>query len=305
MEWYQLEYFQTVAKLQHFTRAADVLSISQPALSRSIAKLENELGVPLFTRQGRSVQLNRYGKLFLTRVDRAMQNIAEGKEAIRGEIDPESGSVAISFLHTLGSHVIPELIGAFRQQYPAVDFQLFQNASELLYDQLEAGDVDLCLSSPPFERPHVTWEHLISEELYVIVPPGHTLAQQRRPAIHLKDIAAEPFINLKKGYGLRAIADRLCREAGFTPQVTFEGEEATTIVGLVAAGLGVSLMPDISDANKTKVYWLRVSEPRCRRMVGIAWAKQAYLSPAATRFRQFVIDYFREIQYNERDKGAD
>ncbi len=120
MEWNQLEYFQTVARVQHMTHASEILSISQPALSRSIARLEAELGVQLFERQGRSIILNSYGQLFLKRVNRIIKEFHEGKQELKDLLDPEYGMVSLGFLHTLGPEIIPNLIGAFRTHYPKV-----------------------------------------------------------------------------------------------------------------------------------------------------------------------------------------
>ncbi|WP_027416751.1 LysR family transcriptional regulator [Aneurinibacillus terranovensis] len=292
MEWQQLEYFQTVARLQHMTHAAESLSISQPALSRSIARLESELGVPLFERQGRSIVLNRYGRLFLKRVNRIVKELQEGKQEIRDLLDPEYGEVSLGFLHTLGTHLIPDLIGAFRTHYPKVSFQLNQNKSLSLLEQLEAGEIDLCLVTPLETRLQIKWAKLWSEEVFIIVPAGHPIAGCE--SILLEELADEPFIFLKKGYGFRKITDRLCEEAGINPRVTFEGEEVHTIAGLVAAGLGIAFIPDIKELNWSKISRIRVEWPKCERVIGMAWVEGRYLSPAAKQFRQFVVDYFKE-----------
>ncbi len=115
MEWNQLQYFQVMARLQHFTRAAETLLISQPALSRSISRLEEELGVTLFDRQGHTVTLNRYGQVFLNRVNCAMQEISEGIKEIQHLVDPSKGSVSLGFVHSQGSNLVPDLLGLFRK----------------------------------------------------------------------------------------------------------------------------------------------------------------------------------------------
>ncbi|MBX6396401.1 MAG: LysR family transcriptional regulator, partial [Alicyclobacillaceae bacterium] len=205
MEWQQLEYFRTVARLEHFTRAAECLSVSQPALSRSIARLEEELGVPLFERVGRSVRLTRYGQLFLKRVERAMREIAEARREIEELQDPDRGEVRLGFLPTLGIHLVPELIGAFHRRYPKVTFYLVQHAADRIFQQMEAGEIDLCLLSPPVRRPGIGWVDLKTEELFVIVRPDHPLAARDR--VDLRELAGEPFISLKRGYGMRTITE--------------------------------------------------------------------------------------------------
>lgn len=291
LEWQQLEYFQTVARVQHMTRAAEILSISQPALSRSIARLEAELGVPLFERQGRSIILNRYGRLFLKRVNRIIKEFNEGKQELKDLLDPGYGVVSLGFLHTLGPEVIPNLIGAFRTRYPKVKFQLNQNNSYSLIKQIELGEFDLCLITPPETKLEIQWVKLWSEELFVIVPAGHPL--ENRESIMLTELADESFIFVKKGNALRQITDQVCQEAEIDPKIVFEGEELHTIAGLVASGLGVSLIPDIKDLDPNKIARIRVRWPKCERAIGIAWVEERYLSPSVKQFKDFVIDYFK------------
>ncbi|MFD0698763.1 LysR substrate-binding domain-containing protein [Paenibacillus sp. GCM10027628] len=293
MEWQELEYFQTVARMEHMTRAAKLLCVSQSALSRSISRLEKELGVPLFDRQGRTITLNRYGQLFLNRVHRIMKEYEEGKHEIEDLLDEEAGEVALGFLHTLGSHHIPDLIAAFRRESPKIRFQLNQNSTASLLQQMREGTIDLCLLSSPNDEGNsdIEWTQLWSEELFLFVQKQHRLAD-RGSVVSLQEIADEPMISFKSGYGLRNIIDTLCNEAGFTPKIAFEGEEVHTVAGLVAAGLGVALIPDVKGLGGNDVVKLSVSSQECRRNIGVVWVKERYLSPPAKRFIQFVKNYF-------------
>ena len=290
MEWQQLEYFYKVANLQHMTLAAEALKLSQPALSRSISRLENELGVPLFDRQGRSIVLNRYGKRFLIHVNRILQEYEDAGREIQDMINPESGEVSLGFLHTLGASHIPDLIKSFGKKYPDIRFQLHQNSTHILIKQLMAGEIDLCMSSPAYEILQLQWTDLWNEELYMVVPAGHALAGSG--SIELKQVADERVISFKKGYGVRKITEKLFREAGIKPEITFEGEEVRTIIGLVASGLGVALIPDTKGIDPNEISMLHVTWPRCRRTIGIAGVNGRYIPPAAEKFRQFVVEYF-------------
>jgi DNA-binding transcriptional LysR family regulator len=294
MEWQQLEYFQTLACIQHVTRAAEALSLSQPALSRSIARLEEELGVPLFDRQGRTITLNRYGRLFLKRVDRMLMEFNQGKQELQDLVNPDYGEVALGFLHTLSTSLIPDLIGAFRVQFPTIRFQLSQNHSYSLLEKLNAGELDICLIAEPTEtKIPIQWTPLWSEEIFVTLPLGHPLASAE--SIILDQIADESFIFMKKGYALRDTTDRLFQKKGISPKVTFEGEEVATAAALVAAGLGVSLLPD-TGLDKSKIVQIRLREPKCQRVIGLALIEGRYLSPVASRFKQFVMDHFRRME---------
>ncbi|UUZ97482.1 hypothetical protein LJK87_28895 [Paenibacillus sp. P25] len=191
----------------------------------------------------------------------------------------------------MGSHLIPDLIASFRVRYPKVRFQLNQSNTTSLLQQLGEGTTDLCLCSVPGDAPFpLEWRQLWSEELFVFVPTHHRLVD--RPSVSLAEIADEPMISFKTGYGPRTIIDRLCAEAGFTPRIAFEGEEIHTVAGLAAAGFGVALIPEVKGLGGYHLAKLSVSFPECRRIIGVAWVKERYLSPSAKRFLQFVMEYF-------------
>lgn len=294
MDLQQFEYFQTLAKTQHVTRSAEALSISQSALSRSIARLEDDIGVPLFDRQGRSIRLNQYGQIFLKRVENIMKEFYEGKQEIQDLLEPESGTISLGFLHTLSTNLIPDLISCFRISYPKINFQLGQGPSHVLLEQLKSGEMDLCLIAPNEVIHPIHWEKLWSEELFVTVPKNHKFAD--RKSIRIEQLANEPFIHLKKGYSLRITVEQLFQEAGLTPNVTFEGEEADTAAGLVAAGLGISLLPDLKGIDKSKLVQISVSWPKSQRTIGIAWVEGRYISPATQQFKSFVLEKFNQMK---------
>ncbi len=295
MDLAQLKYFQMVARLEHFTRAAEELYISQPSLSRAIARLEEELGAPLFDREGRQVRLNRLGRTFLRRVDRVFVEIEEGKREMQDLIGPEHGLVALAFLHTVGAQLLPEMLRAFREQHPHVTFQLSQNSTSFMLNQLEAGEIDMCIATPVPGHEGLGWAELMKEELFLAVPPGHRLAEYE--SVDLAEAAEEDFICLKSGYGMRSISDDLCHQAGFSPKVAFEGEELATVRGLVAAGLGVALVPTlgwqgVSDPMPVRIH---IRKPISERTISLAWVENRYLPAAAGLFRQFVMKYFRDM----------
>ncbi|MFT8870882.1 MAG: LysR family transcriptional regulator [Sporolactobacillus sp.] len=292
MEWQQIEYFQVVARLQHMTKAAEELSISQPALSRSIARLEEELGVSLFERQGRSIILNQYGRLLLKHVNHILKEIGEAKRELKMLMDPEYGEVSLGFLHTLGVNVIPDILCAFRKLHPRTKIKLYQNNNTSLLHQLETGEIDLCLVHHGYSDPHILWEKLWEEELFLMVPANHPLA--KRNSIMLKEIAREPIVSMKTGYELRKLADMLCRKAEFTPTIAFESEDVTTLVALVASGLGVALLPDQKDIDEDKVRKLHISWPACRRQIGLSWYEDRYLSPAVRQFMAFIFKRYHQ-----------
>jgi DNA-binding transcriptional LysR family regulator len=286
MDQQQLEYFQVVGRLQNVSRAAERLAMTQPALSRSIDRLERELGVALLERVGRGVRLTRHGEAFLPHAERALAALADG----RRELDDLSGTaarrVSLGFLHTLGPEYVPELIRAFKLEHPEIRFDFSQNGTGVLDRQLEGGELDLCLTSGPRPNPLVAWARLLEEDVFLIVPAGHRLANAG--AVRLGEVADEPFVAFKTGLAMRELSDELCRQAGFAPQITFESEEPITVGGFVAAGLGVGLIPSVAPATPGVVR-LHITEPLARRSVGIAWRSDRYLTTAARALRDFAI----------------
>src|ERR1051325_2550432 len=138
-DWHLLESFRVAGRLQHVTRAAEQLGTSQPALSRALARLQADMGVPLFERAGRSLRLTRYGETFLARGERALSEIAEGRRELAALIEPERGVVALGFLRTLGAKFIPELVRRFNVAHPQVRFNFVQNNSAAIEEQIERG----------------------------------------------------------------------------------------------------------------------------------------------------------------------
>lgn len=292
MEFLQLKYFQTVARLEHMTKAAEELRIAQPSLSKTIARLEEELGVPLFDRQGRKIKLNSFGKVFLERVQRAFHELSEGKREIKdlAGISQTSITLAVSI-----PRILPDLLGSFLSQYPHVRFQQFLESTSSMKRRIEDLEIDFCISSVPIEGPEIVWEPLMTEEIFLIVPPGHRLAG--RDTIFLHEVKEESFISMNSGYGFRNLTDEFCREAGFKPFIAFEGDEPGVIGDLVRQGLGIAFVPALSLLWNSDSWSkrLRIIEPKCRRTIGIGWSKRRYLTLAAQQFRQFVIQYFSNI----------
>ncbi|MFB7662400.1 LysR family transcriptional regulator [Kitasatospora sp. NPDC056138] len=281
----QLAQFAAVARLEHVTQAAQLLGMPQPTLSRAVARLEAELGLDLLARQGRTVRLTRAGRLLLGSVERALSELERGVEQARAETDPVTGRVAFGFLHTMGTDAVPALLRGFRVEHPQVRFQLVQDYVAAMLERLRAGELDLCLVAPLPNAPDLTACPLDEQRLYLVVPSDHRLAGRRR--IRLAEVADEPFVAVEEGYGLRSITDAFCAEAGFSPRIAFEGEEAETLRGLVAAGLGVALLPP-GLVPRPGVVELEVTAPRTRRAIGLAWVTGRPLTPPVAAFLDFV-----------------
>ncbi|MCI6159291.1 MAG: LysR substrate-binding domain-containing protein [Selenomonadaceae bacterium] len=292
MELAQLQYFQTMARVGHFTKAADECAVSHSALSRAIGKLEHELGVKLFTRHARHAELTAEGVHFLHHVDRALSELNTAKAEIMEEGKQKDEVFHLSFFHSFGSYLLPMLLAEFHAEYPQIRIKLHQHSSRLIMQQIEAGDTDLALCSTMATEEHIAWVYLWSEELFAAVPKDHPLAS--RKSITLRDLEPEPLITMKPHYSLRELVNQCFALADCHPKIIFEGSDVNTLASLVAAKLGVSIIPNIPGIEHLGIVYLPISFPICKRPVGIAWNTAKQLSPAALKFQQFVIHHFEK-----------
>ncbi|MET0134969.1 MAG: LysR substrate-binding domain-containing protein [Kibdelosporangium sp.] len=281
----QLRWFVTVAEGGTVTAAAQALHVSQPALSRGLARLERELGAPLFDRVGRVLRLNANGRAFLEGAKRALNSLDGVARTIGASADPTQGTVRLAFLHTLGTQFVPKLLRGFRDRHPRVDFLLRQGGTARNEQNLLDGEVDLVLATQTSGQPGIEWRPLLDEPLALVVPADHGLAHQA--SARLAEVCDEPFVTFSHGFGLRPITEELCRQAGFTPRITFEGEDPTMLRGLVGAGCGVSLLAP-APGPLADIVELPVSEPRCARTIGVAWCPGHYAPAVVEAFRDYV-----------------
>ena len=286
----ELRWFVTVAERGRVTQAASELHISQPALSRALDRLQRELGVRLFDRSGRTLRLNRYGARYLGHVRRALAELDSGQRALEEMVGGEHGLVSLGFAPTLSTWLVPRLVSAFRSERPGPRFQLHQDAVGPLVDALRDGSVDLLISPRPGDSA-LHWEELGRERLQLVVPARHRLASRKR--VRLAEAAGERFVMLKHAFDFRDLVEALCREAGFEPESGFEAEDIASARALVAAGLGVAVVPPLhgggAELARGGVH-LELSDPDAVRAVGIVWDDRRYRSPVTELFREFVLE---------------
>lgn len=286
MDLDQLFYFQIVSKHQSFTKASEELNLSQPALSRSILRLEEEIGVPLFERKSRGVVLNQYGKVFLKYTNQVLSEVKEAKQKIHDMVDPNHGIISLGFIQTLGSSFVPDLISGFQNIFPNIQFHLSQNISSKILKDIEATNIDIGFCSPQDPHENLCSIPVLTEELFLIVPSTHRLAGKER--VNLSEVADDPFILFKPQTALHDLIENLCNEAGFYPRKVFEGYEERTVSDLVGANLGVAIVPHIPNLDEGKISMIRVQSPKCFRVIQMVWRINGYMSPAVSNFKEFV-----------------
>ncbi|MEV5239543.1 LysR substrate-binding domain-containing protein [Streptomyces cinnamoneus] len=288
MDLLSLRYFQAVARHQHISRAAEELRVAQPSVSRTIIRLESELGIPLFDRRGRRIRLNEHGAAFLRRVERALAELDDARREMTDAAGDGPGRVAVA------AETLPQLAGvltAFRAHRPGVGVRLFQAPVDAMRRHLRRAEVDFALASQPLAGPELRSVELLREEVLLAVPHGHPLAGRER--VTVAELAGEEFVSTRTGHWQHALLERLFAAEGLTPRVVCEGDEAAATPELIGAGLGIGLMPEVARrtlGERSPVAWLRLDAADCHRTLTLVWRRDAYLSPAALDFRRLAVE---------------
>jgi DNA-binding transcriptional LysR family regulator len=246
MELRHLRYFIAVAEELHFGRAAEVLGISQPPLSQQIQALEQELGARLFDRTNRRVELSEAGRLFLQEARLVLAQVDKAADVARRAQLGELGELKIGFTSSAPfNSTIPQAIFAFRQAFPAVHLNLREMSSKTVADGLMDESIEVGLMRPLALPEALSVVELMHEPLVAVLSAKHPLASGSEEGMYLSELALEPFVFFPRSYGSGLYAQllTLARQAGFSPHFAQEAGEAMTIIGLVAAGLGVSVLP--------------------------------------------------------------
>ncbi|HEY4389857.1 MAG TPA: LysR family transcriptional regulator [Paenibacillus sp.] len=289
MELRQIQYFIEVAKLEHVTEASYVLHVSQSAVSRQIFKLESELGVNLFIHEGRKVKLTPIGRLFLSHMEQLMKVIDNAQQEINEFLDPERGTVRIGFPSSLAAQMIPKVVSAFRDRYPAVHFQLQHGSYKELVESVIQGDMNLAIMGPvPQHEPMIKSEVLFQEKFVAMLPAKHRLAE--KSVIRLNELKDDYFVLFPEGFILREIVVNACSNLGFKPKVAFEGDDLDAIKGLVGAGMGLTILPEIAlnEHIASTIITLPVIEPVVTRDVGVIIPANRELPPTEKLFYEFL-----------------
>lgn len=290
MNLYHLRYFATLAKYEHYTKAAEILAITQPSLSYAISSLEDELGVKLFEKTGRNVVLTKYGKAFLEDVEEVLNrldsSVKDLKLAGKGE-----GGIDLAFLRTLGSDFVPKIIRKFMDanKYKKIEFNLYcdKSVTKDIIEGLKDKKYDLGFCSKISNETDIEYIPVAKQELVVIVPLDHPLAEKSE--VNLSDTLPYDHIIFKEGSGLRHIVDGLFETIGEYPKVSYEIEEDQVAAGFVANGFGICVAPNIPVLQSLDVKVLPLVSPAWQRNFYMAMLKNVYHPPVVEAFKEFVI----------------
>jgi DNA-binding transcriptional LysR family regulator len=285
----ELRWFVVLAETEHVTDAAAELNLSQPTLSRALARFEREAGTPLFDRVNRRLRLNAYGQIMVEHARRSLAEMRSATERIAALRDPDTGRVRLAFLHSLANWYVPEQLRRFRETAPAIGFELFQGPAHEITRRVLDGQADIAITAPRPEGSGYIWRRLYVDQLCLAVPRGHRLA--RRTRVRLSAAAGEPMIALAPQAGLRQLTDQLLTEDNVKPDVVFEATEIPSVEGLVGAGFGVAVVPIPRDGGTARIVHVPLSNAGAKRDVGLVWDRHRNLPPPAARFAEFICDH--------------
>ncbi|CQR47399.1 HTH-type transcriptional regulator GltC [Paraliobacillus sp. PM-2] len=295
METRQIQYFLEVAKREHMTEAAIHLHVAQSSVSRQIVNLENELGVDLFIREGRRVKLTPIGKVFFERMNHIKYLMDEAKREVNEHLNPEKGTVRIGYPTSMAAYTLPSNIYAFREQYPEAKFHMSNALHDDLIEGIIDGDFNLAMIAPMPDKASknkIDGTILFSEDIVALLPINHSLANKN--SIKLETLKEEPFLVLPEGLVFRDQVIQACNKVGFSPNIAFEGKDIDALKGLVSAGLGVALMPEMTLVDNTpqSTVVIPISDSTLTRTVGVIYPTQRSLLPTESLFYQFLVNTY-------------
>jgi DNA-binding transcriptional LysR family regulator len=279
----EIAHFRALAAEGHTALAAETLGVSQSTLSRSLARLEQEMGVELFDRRRGHLELNQYGEILLAHAVRAESELENARARIEALRDPSGGTVSLAYVSSFGGWLIPRVISEYRGLFPDIRFVLRGGTADTVLDALRDGAADLAFLSPDPRDPDIEWKPLTAERLVLGVPEGHPLAG--REAVTVADLEPYDLVALRTGSGLRHIADAYFAAHGVVMTPVIEATELSTLRALVRDGVGVALIPDTPAEPGIVAVPLR---DEARRVIGLARNRERSQSAAAEQFARFV-----------------
>ncbi|MEF9977399.1 MAG: DNA-binding transcriptional regulator OxyR [Thermomonas sp.] len=283
-----LKYLIALADLRHFGKAADACFVSQPTLSTQVRKLEEELGVTLVERAPRKVMLTPTGQDVVQRARRIVADVEQMREAARRSKDPESGSLRLGVFPTLAPYLLPHVVPQLRERFPQLELLLVEEKSDVLLQRLREGRLDAALLALPVHDEQLHAEFLFEEPFVLAAPQGHALAT--REHLDVQELATQKLLLLEDGHCLRDQALDVCRLSGAHEKSGFRATSLETLRQMVAAGVGVTLLPALSVhapiVQPAGIRLVNFSDPAPSRRIGLVWRK----SSAMDAFLQQLAD---------------
>lgn len=265
MEFHQLRYVCAIAETGSFSRAAERCQVAQPSLSQQVLKLEEDLGTKLFDRLGRSVRLTEAGRAFLPHARSILSQMETARSSVADKRADIRGSVAVGVIPTIAPYLMPRYTAAFAKKYPEAKLRIVEETTPVLVESLRNLSIDLAILALPLRHKDLELFPLRTEPLFAVLPKDHPRAAAE--SLALKDLRGESFVMLRDGHCFRDLSITACTHARITPNIAFESGQFSSLFGMVAAGVGVSLVPEMAIDRNTGCRYVRLSDPRATRTI--------------------------------------
>lgn len=288
MNLQQLEYFKVIAETKNFTVSSNILSVTQPALSKAISKLEKELDVKLFERDGRNIKITEFGNEFLKYAENALNEIDRGKDRLREMKSSEDRTISISSTYCIGSTFIPFLISSFFNTKIRLKFNINNQSPADMLKDINNKKIDFGFMAYHEEisrYPEIESVLVRKEEYVLIVPKNHSLANKEE--VWLKDLEDEYFIV----YNDKACDKKISYSEfiGYTPKISAEPTEAAVLSGLVAAGAGIAIIINTPILDTSRLSVIKIKDDIGYKNIYMAWNKNAYMNNAKKEFKEYAL----------------
>ena len=265
MEFNQLRYVCAIAETGSFSRAAEHCHVTQPSLSQQVLKLEEDLGAKLFDRLGRSVRLTEAGRAFLPHARAILHQIEAARTGVEGKRTDVRGSVSIGAIPTIAPYLMPRYTAVFAKKYPEAKLRIVEETTPVLVESLRNLSIDLAVLALPLRHKEFEMFPLRTEPIFAVLPQDHPRAGAK--SLSLKDLRGESFVMLRDGHCFRDLSIAACSRARVTPRIAFESGQFSSLLGMVAAGVGVSLVPAMAVDPNIPCRYVRLSDARVTRTI--------------------------------------
>jgi LysR family transcriptional regulator, hydrogen peroxide-inducible genes activator len=268
MELQQLRYLCAIADTGSFSRAAEHCHVAQPSLSQQISKLEDELGTRLFDRLGRSIRLTEAGRGFLPHARAVLHQTELARSEVDGRRRDARGTVTVGVIPTIAPYYMPKRIAAFARRYPDATLRIVEETTPVLVESLRSLAIDVAILSLPLRHRDFDVAPLLTERLYAALPPGHPRAAAA--SLSLRELRDDRFVLLRDSHCFRGIALDACSRARLDPRIAFESGQFSSLLGMVAAGVGVTLVPEMALDRAAGCRYVPIADTQATRTIAVA-----------------------------------
>jgi LysR family hydrogen peroxide-inducible transcriptional activator len=265
MEFNQLRYVCAIADTGSFSRAAERCQVAQPSLSQQVLKLEQDLGAKLFDRLGRSIRITEAGRAFLPHARSILAQMEAARSSVAAKNADVRGSVAVGIIPTIAPFLMPRYTTAFAKKYPDAKLRIVEETTPLLVNALRDLTIDLAILALPLRHKDLQFFPIRTEPLFAALPRNHPRAAA--DSLALKNLRGESFVMLRDGHCFRDLSLATCTHARITPNIAFESDQFSSVLGMVAAGVGISIVPEMAIDRNAGCGYVRLSDPRATRTI--------------------------------------